>query len=100
MTSFSENLRKLQNADNARKRKWLTWLTTFAMLIVILAWIQYFNTLVVPPSHSGGAGGRSFTFGETFRAGLEAVRDSALAGIRKIGTIWNAPNSISIEPRN
>jgi len=95
--SFREFLENLQNSSPNRKRRWLVGLTTIVMFVVLVIWLQSFNNLVTS-TNSAAPETRSFTFGETFRAGLAVVRDAIVSGVHRITSLVAAPKSITVKP--
>ncbi len=101
MSEANNFLNKLRMADSATKRRWLVGLSFAAALIVVFAWGQYFNSLVLPPSAVQGGvpdQGQTFTFGQTLRAGLGVIWERVLASFHNLGTMLFSPKSYPVTP--
>jgi len=105
MSEANNFLNKLRMADSATKRRWLVGLSFAAALIVVFAWGQYFNSLVLPPSAVQGGvpdQGQTFTFGsvaalsQRTEADLEATIFRNVIGFGEAKGIDRAENADKI----
>lgn len=92
-------LRKIQEGDEAAKRRWLVASSLVAMALVVFVWLNYFNALVqpagTPPPPDGVQG---LTFWQTFKAGLKIVAQGIGGEIKSLWGAVRAPKSYNIQP--
>ncbi len=95
-----EFIKKLRGADDTVKRRWLILASAGMMIVVIFLWLQYFNTLVQPGNTpvSAEEGRQGLTFGQTFRAGLGAVSQTAAEAIKSWVQLLRSPKDYTIQP--
>lgn len=96
-------LEKLQNADEATKRRWMIFSTIVIMAVVVYVWAAYFNNLVAgfsqaqptePPVSSAGG----FTFWATLKNGTAVLYQAFMGKLHALGDVLNAPREYIITP--
>lgn len=96
-------LEKLQNLDEATKRRWMFILSGIAMVVVVFVWLAYFNNLVSGFGESEIAiaesvEAESFPFFETAGSALAATYRAFWGLLRGFGEVLNEPREYIINP--
>lgn len=98
--SGKELLERLQSLDDAAKRRLLVIGTTFAMLIVIVVWFKYFNSIIQPisgipevvPEEHG------FSPWESAKNGVALIVQALFGLVRFVSGLILGPKNILIQP--
>jgi hypothetical protein len=94
-------IKKLQESDEATKRRWLIASTVIVMVIVIFVWFKYFNAIIQFGGGSASAAEAPHaSFWETMGRGVANVAGAIMNGIRRLGGILAAPRTYIIRPTN
>lgn len=88
MNTFLERIR---NSDDRTKKKWTYGITAVIMLVVVILWFAYVNSIFSSGGSSGVAyrdsAGSGASFVYTMKNGLAVVYDTAESAVRGL---WNA----------
>jgi hypothetical protein len=96
-------LKKLQQSDDARKKRWMIASTGLTMVVVIYLWLGYFNNLIADSSMQSAKIEESesgFSFGQTMKMGVGSVLDVVQSGFNGVGAFFNQPKEYILEPKN
>ncbi|MEK7635836.1 MAG: hypothetical protein AAB405_01970 [Patescibacteria group bacterium] len=75
MSSIRNFIEKLQNSDDAVKKRWLVIMSGLSMIIVIAIWLVFLNNLM--QRHGENSSGQSeTTFWQVFKTGLQIAGNS------------------------
>ncbi len=95
-------LHRLQNADEAVKRRWLIVFSAAAMCVVIFVWLSYFSALVSSPGATARVvedqGSQNVGFWDTMKAGAGVLFGALKSAVSHVGEILAAPRSYIIKP--
>ncbi len=98
---MNDFLKKIQESDDAEKRKWLFVFSGVAIAVVVFLWLKYFNSLlgpVSPAEQQNIGGGNGLAFFETFKAGLAIVVKTIGGAIKSVVDFILQPTSYIIKP--
>jgi len=96
--SVEQFIKKLQTADEPRKRRWLVLSTAIVMVIVIFVWLRYFNSLVQPDA--AAISPSPVSFWGTMGHGVVAIYHAFTNSIRALGGMLVAPQTYIVKPTN
>ena len=93
-------LAKLQSLDEPSKRRWITVISAFVMVIVIFLWLAYFNAFVVPAkvATTGESAPAGVSLFDGLRSGSAVIGDGFLRTLRGLGHLFRAPKDYTITP--
>lgn len=97
---FREWLKRIQSADESRKKVWLVLFSVVFLAAVIFVWLSYFNNLVVAVNE-GEASDEApdgFSFGLTMKSGAAAIYNFFADRIEGIFGFFTKSKEYIIEP--
>ncbi|MDO8664021.1 MAG: hypothetical protein Q7K44_00495 [Candidatus Liptonbacteria bacterium] len=98
-------IKKLRDGDETTKRRWLILFSGIAAVLVLFVWLKYFDSIIAGQTNNQemagqqaeqGAG-QSFSFWQTFKAGLEAVFQGISDGFHSIFNAIREPKNYIIK---
>jgi len=99
MLDFLKNfLRKLQNADEDRKTKWVVVGTAAITFLVVFVWLKYFNSLIAP-NRENDSRSPAAAFWETFKNGANVIYSEVGNGISELKDKIGGPTEYDIRPQ-
>lgn len=91
-------LERIQTSDSATKWKWVIGSTAVAVVLIVIVWLSYFNSLV---AYSGDQDNQSsFSFGDTMRTGTAILYQNMSGGLKDIANIFNSSRTYEVAPQN
>lgn len=97
-------LKRIQEADQATKRRILFAGSALAMLVVIVLWLMYFNNLVVSSAAETNtaaadqSSGEDASFWGTMRRGGAVLIRNITGGAEWLGKAFQAPREYIVRP--
>jgi hypothetical protein len=90
-------LRRIQNAEEGKKRKILITLSAVSILAVLFIWINAFSYII--KTQTGGSQPKEgFSLGETFKGGAALVYDSMSGAMEGIKNKISPPENHEVNP--
>lgn len=80
---MNDFLKKLQKADNETKKQWLIILTGAAMLVIIVVWLYYMNSVVFINPGETKTQETGTDFWPTLKTGVGITIDNITNGIKE-----------------
>ena len=95
-------LEKLQNSNESSKRRWTVVLSSVSMVVVVLVWFAYFDSLFTgfaepPPADVEGGG---FTFWSTMENGATVIYSGLTERLQGFAGALGEPKEYDINPKN
>ncbi|HUX36019.1 MAG TPA: hypothetical protein VMV71_03240 [Candidatus Paceibacterota bacterium] len=94
-------IEKLRGSEEYIKRRWLFLISGISMVVIVFLWIKYFNLMVAPsdtqPQQAEQNTEQSFTFWDTFKAGLGTIMGTAEKTFNSIINTIRQPKSYDIK---
>lgn len=94
-------LEKIQNLDEAAKRRLMFVVTPVIMAVVIFTWLAYFNNIVANSMYAAAENpqdGSGFTFLQTMKNGAAVVYESFAGKLRGFGDVLSSPREYIVQP--
>ena len=100
MNKFYDFIEKLRGSEEHIKRRWLFLFSGISMVVIVFLWMKYFNSLVQPiraPKQAEQNAEQSFTFWDTFKAGLGTVMGTTAKTLNSMINKISQPKSYDIK---
>lgn len=100
MNKFYGFIEKLRGSEEHIKRRWLFLISGISMVVIVFFWMKYFNSLVQPigaPQQAEQNTEQSFTFWDTFKAGLGTIMGTAGKTFNSMINAIRQPKSYDIK---
>lgn len=95
-------IEKLRGSEEHIKKRWLFLISAISMAVIVFFWMKYFNSFVAPAGTQQRQAEQnteqSFTFWDTFKAGLGTVMEAAGKNLNFIVNKIGQPKSYDIKP--
>lgn len=95
--TIKRHLNKIQNSDEATKKRWLIGATAVAMVLIVGLWLIYINSIINSLNNANQDQWPTIGFWPIFKTGLIAVGQSIKEGVKTIISEITKGKTIIIE---